>query len=84
MVALHPDFQEIRNFRRDIFNVVVGTIWQTSLVLLPMYVVLLNWRAVAVWVGTLAIAWVLPMHLFYRWLPCWFIAAAAYAAFSLR
>ncbi len=41
--------------------------------------VILNWRAVVVWVGTLAIAWLLPMHLFYRWLPCWFIAVAAYA-----
>lgn len=40
--------------------------------------VFLNWRALAVWIGTLAIAWVLPMHLFYRWLPCWFIAAGAY------
>ncbi len=42
--------------------------------------VMLNWRALTVWLGTLAIAWVLPMHLFYRWLPCWFIAVAAYAA----
>lgn len=41
--------------------------------------VILNWRAVVVWVGTLAIAWLLPMHLFYRWLPCWFIAVTAYA-----
>ena len=31
----------------DVFNVVIGTIWQTCLVLLPMYVVLLNWRAAA-------------------------------------
>ena len=37
---MDPAFQENRNFSRDMFNVVVGTIWQTSLVLLPMYVVL--------------------------------------------
>lgn len=41
--------------------------------------VILNWRAAVVWAGTLAVAWVLPMHLFYRWLPCWFIAVIAYA-----
>lgn len=40
--------------------------------------IFLNWQALAVWVGTLAVAWVLPMHLFYRWLPCWFIAVGAY------
>ena len=41
--------------------------------------ILLNWQALVVWVGTLAVAWVLPMHLFYRWLPCWFVALAGYA-----
>jgi purine-cytosine permease-like protein len=40
--------------------------------------IFMNWPALAVWAGTLAVAWVLPMHLFYRWLPCWFIAAGAY------
>ncbi len=46
-----PHFQENRNFGRDMFNVVVGTAWQTCLVLLPMYVVLLKWRAAAVVAG---------------------------------
>ena len=41
--------------------------------------ILLNWQALLVWLGTLAVAWILPMHLFYRWLPCWFVAAAGYA-----
>jgi len=55
VVALYPDFQENRNFSRDMFNVVIGTIWQTSLVLLPMYVVLLNWRAATVVVGVIVV-----------------------------
>ncbi len=55
VVALYPDFQENRNFSRDMFNVVIGTIWQTCLVLLPMYVVLLNWRAAAVVAGAIAV-----------------------------
>jgi purine-cytosine permease-like protein len=37
-----------------------------------------NWAALAVWLGTLAVASVLPIHLYFRWLPCWFIAVAAY------
>ncbi len=39
-----------------------------------------NWQAIVVWVGTLAVAFVLPMHLFFRWLPCWFLATGAYTA----
>jgi SSS family solute:Na+ symporter len=60
VVALDPSFQENRNFRRDMFNVVVGTAWQTSLVLLPMYVVLLNGRAAAVVAGVIVLtSWIL-------------------------
>jgi len=55
VVALDPGFQENRNFGRDMFNVVVGTAWQTSLVLLPMYVVLLKWRAAAVVAGVVVL-----------------------------
>jgi Na+/proline symporter len=55
-VALYPDFQENRNFSRDMFNVVVGTIWQTCLVLLPMYVVLLNWSGAAVVIVAIALS----------------------------
>jgi Na+/proline symporter len=35
-----PNFQKNINFKRDMFNVVVGTIWQTALVVLPIYIVL--------------------------------------------
>lgn len=36
----YPDFQPNRNFKRDSFNVVIGIIWQTSLVALPIYLVI--------------------------------------------
>ena len=55
VVAQYPDFQANRGFRRDMFNVVVGTVWQTSLVLLPMYVVLLQWRAAALVAGVVVL-----------------------------
>jgi len=40
----------------------------------------MNRDALAVWMGTLVLAWLLPMHLFYRWLPCWFVAVSGYTA----
>ncbi|HSV99117.1 MAG TPA: hypothetical protein VLI39_03030 [Sedimentisphaerales bacterium] len=55
VLAMDPSFQENRHFSRDMFNVVVGTIWQTSLVLLPMYVVLMNWRAAGIVVGVVVV-----------------------------
>ncbi len=42
VVAIDPEFRPNTHFGRDMVNVVVGTIWQTSLVLLPIYVVLLR------------------------------------------
>jgi cytosine permease len=39
-----------------------------------------NWAALAVWLGTLAVAAVMPIHLYFRWLPGWLIAAAAYTS----
>ncbi len=38
--AENPGFIHNRNFKRDMFNVVVGTIAQTGLVALPIYIVL--------------------------------------------
>jgi hypothetical protein len=46
--AEDPDFKCNINFKRDMVNVVVGTIWQTALVALPIYFVLMRWRPVAI------------------------------------
>ncbi len=39
---LDPRFEPNKNFKHDAVNVVVGTIWQTALVALPIYVVLMK------------------------------------------
>jgi len=43
-----PFFQGNKNFFRDIFNIVVGMIWQVTLVVLPMYVVTWKLRRAAI------------------------------------
>jgi len=48
-------FRRNRNFKRDMFNIVVGTVWQTALVALPIYFVLMRWNAVAVTVAITAV-----------------------------
>jgi uncharacterized membrane protein YeaQ/YmgE (transglycosylase-associated protein family) len=39
----NPGFIPNPNFQRDAFNVAVGIVWQLSLVVLPIYLVLRNW-----------------------------------------
>jgi len=42
VIAEDPDFKKNTNFKRDMFNVVIGIIWQTALVIFPIYIVLLE------------------------------------------
>jgi Na+/proline symporter len=54
-----PSFQRNRDFRRDMFNILVGICWQTALVALPVYIVIRKsgaaWIALAIVVVTSAI-----------------------------
>ncbi len=59
-----PGFKRNKNFKRDMFNVAVGTLWQTSLVALPMYIVFHQFFAAAI---TFVIAAVLTLILKYSW-----------------
>jgi Na+/proline symporter len=40
VLAEDPNFKPNRNFKRDMFNVLIGITWQTSLVALPIYLVI--------------------------------------------
>ncbi len=50
-VATIPGFQPNPDFRRDMFNVAIGIVWQLSLTALPIYIVLQQWS----WVGCIAV-----------------------------
>ncbi|HEX6879042.1 MAG TPA: hypothetical protein VF135_01650, partial [Terriglobales bacterium] len=64
VLADDPTFERNKDFKRDVFNIVVGMIWQTALVPLPMYIVLWNFKAAAV---TLAIIVVTSIILKFTW-----------------
>ena len=42
-----------------------------------------NWMALGVWMGTLMVCFVMPIHLYFRWLPGYFIALISYIALGL-
>jgi len=43
-LADHPNLSKNANFTRDMVNVVVGTVWQTSLVAAPIFLVIRHWN----------------------------------------
>jgi SSS family solute:Na+ symporter len=55
VIGQDPGFQKNTNFHRDVCNVIVGIIWQTALVMVPIFVVLLNWSA-AILAGGIVLA----------------------------
>lgn len=40
VIADDPSFEENKNFKRDMFNVAVGIVWQTTLTVTPIYIIL--------------------------------------------
>ncbi len=64
IVAEDPTFEGNKDFKRDAVNVVVGIVWQMSLVVLPIYLVIHNYTAM--WI-TLSITVVSMVILKFNW-----------------
>jgi hypothetical protein len=62
--ARNPDFQKNRDFPRDMFNITIGLVWQTSLVTSPIYLVIQHWKEM--WVS-LAVCAVTSLILKFSW-----------------
>jgi solute:Na+ symporter, SSS family len=54
-LARDPAFQPNRDFGFDAFNVVIGIIWQTSFVALPIYAVIRHWQEAAICVAIITV-----------------------------
>jgi len=62
--AENPGFQKNRDFPRDMFNIVVGLVWQTSLVTSPIYLCIQHWKEL--WIS-LAVCAVTSLILKFTW-----------------
>jgi len=62
--AEDPDFQRNQDFSRDMFNIAVGLVWQTSLVTAPIYLVIQHWTEL--WIS-LAICGITSLILKFTW-----------------
>jgi hypothetical protein len=43
---------------------------------------MMNWQALVVWGATLLVCALLPIHLFFRWLPGYFVALVSYTVWN--
>ncbi len=64
VIAEDPNFERNKNFKMDMLNIIIGTIWQTSLVALPMYLVFHEFVAAII---TLVIGLILTFVLKRTW-----------------
>ncbi|MEN6386926.1 MAG: sodium:solute symporter family protein [Phycisphaerales bacterium] len=49
-----PNFERNKNFSRDAINIIVGTIWQISLVTIPIYLIIREFNAM--WISAVVLA----------------------------
>jgi hypothetical protein len=47
-VARDPNFRPNRDIGWDAFNILIGIVWQTAFVAMPIYVVIREWRSAGV------------------------------------
>jgi len=69
VMAEDPAFQPNKDFFRDMFNIGVGTVWQTSFILLAIYLVIRSWRNAIVTLVTLGITFIILKKTWYDRLP---------------
>ncbi len=69
VLAEDPNFQPNKDFGRDVFNVVIGTIWQTTLVVLPICLVIRESKGIAISLIVLVVTSVVLKKSWYDHLP---------------
>jgi Na+/proline symporter len=64
VVQEDPTFQGNKDFKRDMMNVLIGIVWQTSLVAFPVFLVLREWKSFII---TICIVVVTSVILKFTW-----------------
>jgi hypothetical protein len=69
VVKEDPSFQRNKDFYRDMFNIVIGTIWQTCFIVLAMFLVTRHFQNALITLVVLAITCVILKFNWYDKLP---------------
>jgi len=69
VVAEDPTFRRNENFRMDMFNVVVGTVAQTALVIFPIYIVLKKMLPLGISLAIIVVCFIIMKRTWWDRLP---------------
>jgi Na+/proline symporter len=69
VVAEHPEFQRNTDFWRDMFNIVLGIIAQTALVIFPIYIVLKKMLPLGISLAIIAVCFIIMKRTWWDRLP---------------
>jgi Na+/proline symporter len=64
VIKENPEFKRNKNFKRDMFNVLTGVIWQFTLVVIPVYFVIKDYKSM--WIAAFVLV-VTTVILKYNW-----------------
>ena len=66
VVAEDPEFKANKNFKRDMLNIFIGIIWQTSIVALPIFIVIKRFNSMFMVIAIILITSVLLKKLWWN------------------
>jgi len=69
VLAENPDFEKNKDFKRDMFNIIIGVIAQTALVIFPIYIVLKQILPLLVSLSIIAVAAIIMKKTWWDKLP---------------
>lgn len=59
VLATDPNFNVNKDFWRDMFNVVIGTVWQTALMAIPVFIILRETTSIIVTLAVITVTMVI-------------------------
>jgi hypothetical protein len=71
LAAENPAITPNRDFGRDLFNIITGTVLQTALVAVPVFLVVKNWGALALSLTVVGLGGAILWRTWYRRLADW-------------
>jgi len=71
LAAENPAITRNRDFGRDLFNIITGTVLQTALVAVPVFLVVKNWGALALSLTVVGLGGAILWRTWYRRLADW-------------
>jgi solute:Na+ symporter, SSS family len=68
-LKINPAFLPNKNFAIDAFNVLIGIVWQMSMIIMPVYIVIKEYSAALMWLGIWVVCSIVLRFTWWKRLP---------------